>query len=126
MRKKGKIMVVCIVAIIVIGLIIRNINDRRSLEGNGIYVIGNVDKIDGAYQGVKIFVSYNYKGKLYKNDYVTSSFDKQTMTEGRYFFKIDASNPDKFHIEYLIPVPDSIQTAPYSGWDSLPLKNALY
>lgn len=124
MKHRQKTIILSLVAIFILALVVKNAYESKSLNKNGVYVLGKIDKIDGAYQGVKMYVSYTYKGKVFKNNYVAGNFDKNAMmVKKAYFFKIDASKPNKFHIEYNIPVPDSLINSPYEGWDSLPIKH---
>lgn len=126
MKQKQKVIIICIVIIGTVALLIKNVFESKRLENKGVYVLGKIDKIDGASQGVKIFISYDFNGKVYKNDYVESDFEnKHAEVNKRYFVKVDPANPEKFHIEYLISVPDTLLKSPHNGWESLPIQDLV-
>src|ERR1700742_5137605 len=108
--------VICIFAI----LIIYDIYVSKSLNNHGIYVIGKIERIEGAKGGLRAFVSYKYKGEIIHGDFISGRV-KPRDTMNRYFFKIDTLHPHYFDYDYDITVPDSIKEAPYGGWDSLPV-----
>lgn len=120
MKKNSKIVLYSLIGLIIISLIIKNIYEANSIEKNGVYVIGRIDDVKGAYQGRRVYYSYKYQGIIYKNDFVTDQIHMSDKGR-RYFLKVDSTCPQKTSIEYKVPIPDTLQESPYNGWDTLPV-----
>jgi hypothetical protein len=110
------VIVVCVFAL----SIIKIIYDKKSLKSNGVFVIGKIERVEGAKGGPRAFISFKYKGKTYYGDFISTSV-KKSDTMNRYFFKIDTTQLPTFNYDNSITVPDSIKEAPYGGWDSIPV-----
>ena len=120
MSRRVKNILITVVVVFVLYMIIKNISDARQLNEGGVYVIGKIDKILPASGGLRIYVSYMFKGELIKSDYINANSQNNKPSVGYYFLKIDPTNPKHFNIIYDRVVHDSLIVSPYNGWDSLP------
>lgn len=119
MKKRGKIVFYSILILIIIGLIIKNVYEANRLNRNSVYVIGKIENVKGASRGRGVYISYQYKGNIFKNYFVTDQIHMKDKGR-RFFFKVDTTHPQKFSIQYKAIVPDTLLESPYNGWDSLP------
>ena len=122
--KSKKTIIVVVLILLLIGLAFKNYYDRQAIKRNGVYVIGAVEEVRGAYKGVKAFVIYKYRGEIIKSNFVTTQIYMNEKGK-RFFFKINPKHPNKFKIEYKVKVPDSLLESPYVGWDSLPVMKSF-
>lgn len=123
MSKRGKSVFYSVLILIIVGLIIKNIYEANRLNKNGVYVIGKIENVKGASRGRGVNIVYMYKGSLFRNYFVTDQIHMSDKGR-RFFLEIDTIKPQKFSIQYNVPVPDSLLESPYNGWDTLPV--ALY
>ena len=96
-----------------------NIYRSKSLNKHGIYVIGRIDRLEGAKGGLRVFVSYTYRGERRHEDFISTRV-RPGDTANRYFIKIDTQRLHNIDLDYSNIVPDSIKEAPYNGWESMP------
>ncbi len=111
-----------IIVVVLIGLVIKTCRDTANITKNGVYLIGRIDDVRGAYKGRHAYVSYKYQDRIFKNDLVTTEIYMNDKGK-RYFFLIDTMKPHKFRIQFNILVPDTIREVPYNGWGSLPVQS---
>ncbi|WP_332736546.1 hypothetical protein [Flavihumibacter sp.] len=121
MKKNLNTIVVIAVIIGVVGLIIKNITDSNRINDKGVYVIGNIEKIGPGSGGQRVYVSYKFRGEIYNIDYLNPNWQDNKAIVGKYFFKIDPTNPKSIDIVFDKFVPDSLNESPSEGWDSIPI-----
>jgi len=119
MTKRNIIILVIVVCVLAFS-IIKIIYDKKSLDSHGVFVIGKIERVEGAKGGPRAFISFKYKGKTYYGDFISTSV-KKSDTIHRYFFKIDTMQLPFFTYDNSITVPDSIKEAPYAGWETIPV-----
>lgn len=118
--KNKKTIIVVVLLVFFIGVTFKNYYERQAIKRQGVYVIGTVEEVRGAYKGVRAFVTYKYRGEKMKSNLVTSQIYMNDKGK-RFFLIIDPKHPNKYRIEFKVKVPDSLLESPYEGWDSLPV-----
>lgn len=121
--KVTKIIKVRILFFIVLGLILIVLiifkSQNIALKHNDKYTIGVLNKLFISKAGDMKFL-FKVKGKTYLSTGYTQ--DKSKKVEGgRYFVVFNDRNPSICEMFTNLPVPDSIQKAPYEGWNKLPI-----
>ena len=89
-------------------MIYSNISDNISLTKNGVYIIGNIEKINPASGGHRVYVNYKCRNKMYYSDFIDANWSETNYKLGRYAFKIDSLSPHSYDIEYKYHLPDNV------------------
>lgn len=93
-------------------------------KGEERYTIGEVIDVRGTRGGLEPIYKYEINGKIIRiGGGANSIIDRKKTHEyigKRYYIMFDETKPKHSDILLDYPVPDSIQSTPPKGWDSIP------
>lgn len=112
-------MLLLIVLGIILIVLVRFKSQNIALKDNRKYTIGVLDKLIISKAADMKFHFY-YENNIYISSGYTE--DRTEKIEGeRYFVVFNNKNPTDCEMFTVLKVPDSIQKAPYGGWEKIPI-----
>jgi hypothetical protein len=93
---------------------------RQQLKSNYKFTIGTTTKRTWVNKMRKIRYTYSFSRRKLEADYSEDERINIRYPNGRYLIKFSLSHPDITKVYWKIPIPDSIVSAPDSGWTKPP------
>jgi hypothetical protein len=117
--KKLNIIGFVIFGLIVLALIGKNVFEKKSLEKESRYTIGEITNFEPKSRaGYRIDFKYEVQGKEYKAFGGIYENNKEIVGK-KFFIKYSPNNPKNCQILLDKPVPDNIKNAPTEGWTEI-------
>lgn len=117
--KRNELLILLVLAVFTLCISTLSKFRRSSLKQSDCYTIGVITKKTHS-KGSDMEYIYRIKGINYRS--TGYSLDKKKRKiGGRFFVVFDKSRPKSSELFVQLPVPDSIQKAPYGGWDKIPI-----
>lgn len=99
---------------------IKDINQERRLDKEGVYTVGEIlNIVDDHHASPSVKYRFNYENKPYEDFSSISKFDKALISQ-RYFVIVLPDAPSMTRMLLDKPVPKRIKGAPSAGWKTLP------
>ncbi|PJB13490.1 MAG: hypothetical protein CO119_01290 [Flavobacteriales bacterium CG_4_9_14_3_um_filter_40_17] len=115
---KDKFLISLVIVIFFVSLTLGKHNNKNLIK-NDYYTIGVILRKTHS-KGSDMEYVYFIKGeKIKQTGY--SRDKKKRKIGGRFFVIFNKNNPKSSELFVNLPVPDSIQKAPYGGWDKIPI-----
>ena len=114
------IIVVIVFFIIIIALIARNAIEKKSLNKESKFTIGEITKIEpNGNSGYRIYFKYYVLGKEYKAFGGIYKWNNDLI--GKHFYvRFSPTNPDNCELLLEKPVRSDVKSAPSEGWEKIP------
>lgn len=115
---RERMLILTVFGIILVVLVIFK-RQNISLKNHSKYTIGVLDRLIISKAADMKFYFY-FENKIYTSSGYTEDYSDK-IEGSRYFVVFNDKNPKICEMLTSLKVPDSIQKAPYGGWDKIPI-----